>query len=181
MTKKMGSIIALGVVALLAVVVVILYLIPVNYAPKLSAPNSIIVQQSSDKNATVLKENEEDIYNKIMKEFNKSLTRNLLSAIFAGQSSGGTNLTDNGLLPSTTTLPSADVQLVLTYDAQTLTINGKSQPRKVTNVIFQLSDTTTYQAATIYFQQEDGTGYYEYKTFAMQSNLYDYIMDLNIA
>lgn len=183
MTKKLGSIIALGIVALLAVVVVILYLIPVNYAPKLSEPNSIIVQQSSTKNGTFLKENDEKKYNKIMQEFNDSLTRNLLSAIFAGQSSGGTNVADKGILPSVQpqSIPNADVQIVLTYDAHTLKINGKTQPRKVTNVIYQLSNTKTYQPATIYFQQEDGTAYYEYKTFALQTNLYNYIMDLEIA
>ena len=77
--------------------------------------------------------------------------------------------------------PNAEVQIVLTYNAQKLVIDGKEQPRKVTNVIYQLSDTKTYQPATIYFQQEDGTAYYEYKTFAMQSNLYDYVMSLQIA
>ena len=181
MSKKLGSIIALGVIALLAVVVVVLYLIPVNYAPKLKNPNSIIVQQSSTLNATVLKENDKKIYNNLMNKFEESLTRSLLSAIFAGQSSGGTNVTDNGVLPSTASIPNAEVQIVLTYNAQKLVIDGKEQPRKVTNVIYQLSDTKTYQPATIYFQQEDGSAYYEYKTFAMQSNLYDYVMSLQIA
>lgn len=180
MTKKLGSIIALGVVALIALVVVILYVIPVNYAPNLRQPNSIIVQQSSTQSATVLKEENKKMYDKIMSEFNDSLTRSLLSAIFAGQNSGGLNISANGVLPTITTIPNAEVQIQLTYSAQDLVINNKTQPRKITSVIYQINDTKTYQKTMIYFEQEGGAGYYQYATYAMQSGLYDYITSLTL-
>lgn len=179
MKKKLGTLISLGVVALLSIAVIILYLVPVNYTPLVANPNYIVVNKTETTSGTFTNAVNETQYNEIITEFNQSFTRSLLSAIFAGQTTGGLNQSATGELPSTTTIDLTTYVSFRYNEAQTLIINSHEQSLKFTEMIFAVSDSSIYDQVTIYFKQNvTGTSYYKLTTYALQVNFYDYIQDL---
>lgn len=181
--KKTGSIIGLGIVAILAITIIVLYLVPVHYAPKLDAPYKITIYKSSTIYGDFVdgEEDDKEVYDKVLAYFDSSLTRNLLSAIFAGQTQGGIDLTESGILKTVSTASSTYPQVVLSFsEPQTLVINGKTQLLPINEVIYELADTDIYTITTIYFKQIS-LKYYQYKTYAIQNDFYEFVNSLSLA
>lgn len=180
MKKKIISAVALGLVVLLIIGIFVLYLVRVNYVPKLDNPDSIQVYKddkhntfSSDKNA----------YNDILVAYNNSFNQKLLSAIFAGQTGGAFNQQTNGDLPTTNSLSVTAPYIKLDYDnAQTLVVNGYTQDLTVNQVILEVKDSSKYAEVKIYYKQANTTSsYYYMTTLANQSALYKVIDNLQLA
>lgn len=180
MKKKLGAYITLGVVAVIAIAIMIMYLVPVSYVPSMSKPNSITVYQTSAKYGTFDKTIDSESYNKILTAYNKSFQQNFLSAVFAGQTVGADA---NGELKTTTTEPSYSTYIELNFDAQKITVNGHKQNVLVDQVILQVENTTTFADVKVYFKQAGTSGattYYYMTTIAKQASLYELITTLSI-
>lgn len=184
MSKKLISFISLGLVALIAVIITIMYLIPVNYSPKINNPDSIIVYESKTSNVGTFQEKNEssqENYRKILTEFNNSFTRNYLSALFAGQTSGAINQTKNGFLYYESPTSSMDRYLIFTYtEPQTLVINNVEQEKTFTKIYMEIKSSNSYVLTSLYFQVSDASNYLLLQTYANQNNLYNLITDLSI-
>ena len=87
MKKKIGIAVGFGFLALIAVAVIIMATIQVNYKPEIANPTVITITNSNNKNITLTQEENEKIYNEVLSQFENSYTRSYLSALFAGQTS----------------------------------------------------------------------------------------------
>lgn len=183
MKKKLGTLIALGVVAVVALAIIVLYFMPVSYMPALSQPSHMIVYKSSSQSATFSPSDEK--YNDIWGEYQNSFKQNMLSAIFAGQTSGIQNQTSSGELKTTKNAPSFSTKLVFNYDtAQKIVVGGHAQNVLIDQVQIEITDGVGYSDAKVYFRQVVEVGaqvtYYYMTTLANQSSLYETISSLNI-
>lgn len=180
MKKKLGAYITLGVVAVIAVAIMVMYFAPVSYMPSMSKPNNITVYQTSTKYGTFSPESGAETYNEVLTAYNQSFKQNFLSAVFAGQTIGADV---NGELKTTTTEPSFAIGVKLNFDAQKITVNGHQQNVSVDQVILQVENTTTFADVKVYFKQAGTSGtptYYYMTTLAKQASLYELITTLSI-
>lgn len=175
--NKIIIIVAMALVAVLAATTIILSVVKINYAPQISKPSIIYVKTSNDDGSfTETNEN----FDKILEEYNKSYTRSVMSAIFAGQNSTAINLTENGTLPTVNQVPAAENLIRLKYEEpQVLKINGKELDGKFKEVYVQVSNNASFAVTEVYFKQNsDVTAYYLLKTYANQAGLYELIQSL---
>jgi len=176
--KKIGTLISMGVVAILAITIITMVIIPVNYKPIIANPASISIRNSNNDNGlyTTTNTNHINYINNILEKFENSFTRSYLSALFAGQINSTLIITQSSSIESF-----SSYKLTFNYNtAQTLTVNGISQTHTYDKVIFSVSDTTGYNEINIYFQQTvNDDQYYVMKTFASQSVLFDYLETLD--
>ena len=183
MKKKLGAYITLGAVALIAVAILVMYLMPVSYMPAMSKPTNITVYQTSTKYGTFSPESGVENYNKIYDAYTKSFGQNFLSALFAGQTTVAANQKAGGQLSTTTTAPSYSTYITVNFDAQKITVNGQKQNVSVDQVIVQVQNTTTFTDVKVYFKQAGTSGtttYYYMTTLAKQAALYELITNLSI-
>ena len=183
MKKKLGTLITLACVAVVALAIIILYFMPVTYMPNLSTPNHMIVYKTSSQSATLLPQ--DDKYKQIWGEYKNSFEQNMLSAIFAGQTKGIKNQTSSGELKTTKNEPTFQTYIVFNFDtAQKIVVAGHTQNVLVDQVKIEVSNATGYSDTTVYFRQVSGvaeqTNYYYMTTLASQSKLYQTIQDINI-
>lgn len=183
MKKKLGLYITLGVIALAAVAIIIMYLMPVSYMPSMSKPTNITVYQTSTKYGTFSAESGAETYNKVLDAYNQSFKQNFLSALFAGQTTAAKNQNSSGQLSTTTTKPSYSTYLVLNFDAQKISVNGHKQNVSVDQVIFEVENVASFEDVKVYFKQAGASGtttYYYMTTLAKQAPLYYLITNLSI-
>lgn len=177
MKKNLAAYVLLGLVALIAVAIMVMYFVPVNYVPTFNAKyTSVEVYQNSEKHATYNEHTEE--FAKVVGDYNASFKQNLLSAIFAGQTSG------MGIVSSTSEKYNFDKYVILWLEGSEghdLVINGKKQPEKVLNVVVGVTDVAGFRTVKVYFNQaENHNKYYVVNTFANQSTLYKTINGFDI-
>lgn len=183
MKKKLGTLITLGAVALVAMAIIILYFAPVSYMPALTAPGHIIVYQSQSTSATLTANQE--TYNKVWAEYQNSFKQNMLSAIFAGQTNGVQNQTLSGELRTTQNAPNFSTYLVFNYDtAQSIVVSGHKQNVLIDQVQIEVENEVGYTNTTVYFRQvsdpNEKKTYYFMTTLANQNSLYKLITGLDI-
>ncbi|MBR2052994.1 MAG: hypothetical protein IKK20_02845 [Clostridia bacterium] len=180
MKKKLGLYVTLGAIALVAMAIIIMYLMPVSYLPSMSKPTNITVYQTTSKYGTFSADTSAKTYNEILDAYNKSFQQNFLSAVFAGQTAA---TSANGELKTTTTKPSYSTYIVLNFDAQKIVVNGHKQNVSVDQVLLQVENTTTFGDVKVYFKQAGTSGtttYYYMTTLAKQAALYEVITSLTI-
>lgn len=170
MKKNLGIIITFAIVAILAITVVVMALVQVNYKPEIASPNSITIKNSSSKTVYITSSNNN--FDKIIDEFEKSFTTNYLSAFFAGQTSNNIVVKQTSTAPTTT-----GYKVSMNYsEAQNLVVNNETQTHKYNEIIFGVTDTSNFSKVSIYFKQASSSSqYYYYETFMTQSSLYELI------
>ena len=181
MKNKIAPIIVLGITALIVLAVMVLYFTPVSYMPKMSNPNYIQVHQTSTKYVTC--DSDDEVYGKVLSTFNNSFSQNMLSAIFAGQTSGALNQTATGELRTTTDAPDYVTYVQFDYnEAQKITVNGHLQNVAVEEVIVKVENIVGFSETTVYFKQVTQPGetitYYYMTTLANQAELYKLIQEI---
>lgn len=186
MKNKLGTLITLGVVAVIALAVIIMYFAKVTYMPAMTNPTAITVYQTSTKSATFTKTEQESEYYNILNSYNQSFQQNFLSALFAGQTQVAGSLTSGGQLRTTTSAPAFSTYLVLDFEEQKIVVQGHQQNVSVDQVIVQIQNTTTFSETTVYFKQvseysNQSATYYTMKTLANQAQIYKLITELVIA
>lgn len=177
MKKKLGIFITLGVVLALAIAVLVLYLIPVNYMPKLNNPDQIRIYVSSSQGLYKANDpNDKPTYDDLLDKYNKAFSQSLLASIFAGQST--TTVQGNGKLDPVDK-PSSDMEFVLHFnEGQKLVVAGVEQS-PISDVYVQVTDSSGYTKSDVYFKQATGTKYYKFTTYVNQKILYDAINNLD--
>lgn len=181
MKNKLAPMIVLGVTAIIVLAVMVLYFTPVSYMPQMANPNYIQVHQTSTKHTTC--DSNDEIYKKVLSDVNKSFSQNMLSAIFAGQTSGALNQTSTGELRTTTDAPDYVTYVQFDYNqGQTIYVNGHKQNVAVDEVIFQVENIVGFTEVTVYFKQVNTPGetttYYYMTTLANQAELYKLLQEI---
>lgn len=181
MKNKIAPMIVLGVTALLILTVMVLYFTPISYMPNMAKPDYIQVHQTSTKHTTC--DENDELYGKVLTTFNKSFSQNLLSAIFAGQTSGALNQTSIGELRTTTTAPDYVTYVQFDFnEGQKITINGHEQNVAIEEVIVEVENVVGFAETTVYFKQitspGESTTYYYMTTLANQAELYKLIQEI---
>ena len=74
MKKKIGIAIAFTLIFVIAVAVIVMVCVKVNYKPEIINPTTITVLNSEKKSITLTEDNE-NLYNQLIDEFEKSFTR----------------------------------------------------------------------------------------------------------
>ena len=121
----------MGVLGALAIAIILMAIIPKSYAvelPKADPSYIYIYEDSSTAKATIYKDSDEELYNKLMKSFDNSFSQSSLSALFQKELSNKIEYDYLGTNTKTLNAITEENQYVLgfTYaDYQTLTKNGK--------------------------------------------------------
>ena len=176
MKKKISIAVGFGILAILAVAVIIMASIQVNYKPQIANPTVISITNANSKNITLTEEENEKIYNEVLTQFENSFTRSYLSALFAGQTSN-----ENDAIQTNNLENFNSYKVVFNYsnNPQDLTINGETKPQKYSQIIFGVSDFEGYQKINVYFKHStSSTVYYLLETFTSQSNFFDYLENI---
>lgn len=184
--KKILSIVALCLIAVLAGVIIIFAVVDKDYNLNLQSPDYIQIcinkasnenVESYDKNDAILER--KDIYNNVMKLYNESFTQKIMSGIFQGIIFDKTEI----VYQYSTNFLSNGTFIAFNYnDEQILKLNGEVYTYKNnTNIKYktlyvEVKDTNAMTDIYIYVKSMDANNsYYRYVVKAEQSELYNYL------
>lgn len=185
--KKILSICALCLIAILAGVIIIFAVVDKDYNLNLSSPDyiQVCINKASNENVESYDKNDaiserKEVYNNVMKLYNESFKQKIMSGIFQGIIFDKTEIvyqyTSDSFLTNGTFI-------AFNYnDEQTLKLNGKVYTYKnKTNIKYktlwvEVKDTTAMSDIYIYVKSIDAdNSYYRYVVKAEQSELYNYL------
>ncbi|MBE5746427.1 MAG: hypothetical protein E7359_03985 [Clostridiales bacterium] len=194
--KKVLSIVALSLIAVLAGVIILFACIDKSYNPNITEPDyiQIYINKTSGQNTESYYKNDgiEDrkaVYDEVLKLYNKSFNQKIMSGIFQG-----ILFNDAKIVRETKTLSTlTGTYIAFNYeDLQTLKLNGKTYTYKngsttETNIQFktlwvEVKDSDAMTDINIYVEyynqnSTSETSRYKYVVKAMQSGLYNYIQE----
>lgn len=192
--KKILSIVALCLIALLAGTIILFAFINKSYNPNLSNPDyiEVYVNYSGSNNVESYYKNDEfsdrqAIYNKVMELYNNSFNQNIMSGIFQGTIFSKTNITRPGT--SKDSALSGGIFIAFNYnDEQTLKLNGENyvytsgsyteKDIKYKTLYVEVKNSDAMTDIKIYVQPTNTTTLrYCYNVKASQSALYNYIQE----
>ncbi len=177
MKKKIGIAIAFTLIFVIAVAVIVMVCVKVNYKPEIINPTTITVLNSEKKSITLTEDNE-NLYNQLIDEFEKSFTRTYLSALFAGQTFNNSKviLIDGNKIEN---FEHYKITFNYSNNPQSLIVDGIEQPQQYSQIVFGVSEFDGYQQINIYFKHSIQTGqvdkYYSLTTYSSQKNFYDFL------
>jgi|GEM_PF-7096241 len=173
--RKIGSIILLCVASLLVLAMVLCYVIPKNFAPKISTPDYIKVHTSS-LDGTVYNKGSEQ-YNKIWSYYNDSLKVTIMDALLTGNIAESGEYVEKHSNPKTSS--SNYIELCFSDGEQTIS-DGAYQGSYKTyiSMVVSVENTKELTKADVYFMTSTSTSWVRYQTYAHQASLYDYMQSL---
>lgn len=194
--KKVLSIVALCLIAVLAGVIILFACIDKSYNPKIQEPDyiQIYINKTSGQNVESYYKNDEfsdrqAIYDNVMKLYNQSFNQKVMSGIFQGILFDNAKIVRESKSLSTLT----GTYIAFNYsELQTLKLNGKVYTYKngtttETNIQFktlwvEVKDVDAMSDINIYVEyynqnSSSETSKYKYVVKAQQSDLYDYIQE----
>lgn len=196
--KKIISISIISLVLALTAVVIILAIVPKrHYDPVDRDYDSVIVWRETVSNAYLLKDGEigsdesDAIAKKIVELHEESLKDNVLSSLFQGTSSFSPKVTHYSHSNVKTEFQKDGViSIVFNYpEEQTLMFQGKeyknttaqvSKTVKFRMAVLVLTNSSSFEKATLYLTDEDYESECQIEFIAHQSDLYEYIKNLDI-
>lgn len=191
--KKVLSIVALCLIAILAGTIIVFSCVDRNYNIKLADPDFIQIQINSTENGESYFKTDSDSerqekYNKVMELYNKSFKQKIMSGIFQGVISNSAKIERN--VVSVNSFLTSGTYIAFNYnDPQTLKLNGKIYEYKSgsyteKNIQFQkvyveVKNTDAVSDINIYVVNKGSQNYsyYHYVVKAKQANLYEYIQE----
>ena len=192
--KKILSIVALCLIALLAGTIILFTFINKSYNPNLSSPDyiEVYVNYSGSNNVESYYKNDEfsdrqEVYNKVMELYNNSFNQNIMSGVFQGTIFSKTTITRPGT--SKDNALSGGVFIAFNYnDEQTLKLNGTDyvytsgsyteKDIKYRTLYVEVKNSDAMTDIKIYVQPTNTTTLrYCYNVKASQSALYNYIQE----
>mgnify|MGYP006325883479 CR=1 FL=1 len=194
--KKVLSIIALCLIAVLAGAIILFACIDKSYNPKIQEPDyiKIYINKTSGQNVESYYKNDEfsdrkAVYDNVMKLYNESFNQKIMSGIFQGILFEDAKIVKESKSLSTLT----GTYIAFNYnELQTLKLNGevytyKNGTTTETNIKFntlyvEVKDTTAMSDINIYVEyynqsSSSETSRYKYVVKAEQSDLYKYIQE----
>lgn len=186
--KKILSIGALCLIAVLAAVIIIFAVVDKNFNPNLQTPDyiQICINKTSNANVESYDKNDEiserkDIYNNVMKLYNDSFNQKIMSGIFQGIVFSDTTIVRQGT--SVSSLLSGGTFIAFNYnDTQILKLNGKVYSyNNETNIEYrtlyvEVKNSSAMTDINIYVKKIDSDySYYRFVVKAEQAELYDYL------
>ena len=191
--KKLLTIIALSLVGLLGATVITLAFVKTDYDQlNTSGVEAITVLHSSKEN-TFYSDTNEEVFNKLLAEYEKGTRESVLSSLFQGAYSADAK---PEVLKLGWILNNSATYLKLSYEAgsyPTITLNGKEYTDEnltTTNktveykaVYLEVENTTTLTKITAYFVEtlnntSNNSGNYKIQFVTRQSSLHSYIVSL---
>lgn len=186
--KKLLSIIALCLIAVLAGVIIVFAVVDKNYNPNLTAPDYIQIcinktsnsnVESYDKNDSILERKE--VYDKVMKLYNESFSQKIMSGIFQGTIFDNTTIIRSNV--SISSLLSGGTFVAFNYnEAQTLKLNGEVYSYNgETNIQYktlyvEVKNSSAMTDINIYVKKIDSnSSIYRFVVKAEQAELYNYL------
>lgn len=184
--KKILSIIAISLVALIAGAVIAFAFIPKQFNVNLTDPSYIRVFASDGQIETALKGSAK--YDYIMEKYEQSFDSTLLSSLFQGRAFASPSIADKyHTLNVASLVDENEYYLEFCYDApQTVTFNGEEyqddDDNKYLTIMIQVKDSSVLSEIKLYARYgAAGTvdySYYNYTTYAAQSELFAYLQTL---
>ena len=194
--KKVLSIVALCLIAVLAGAIILFACIDKSYNPKIQEPDyiKIYINKTSGQNVESYYKNDEfsdrkAVYDNVMKLYNESFNQKIMSGIFQGILFEDAKIVKESKSLSTLT----GTYIAFNYnELQTLKLNGevytyKNGTTTETNIQFntlyvEVKDTTAMSDINIYVEyynqsSSSETSRYKYVVKAEQSDLYKYIQE----
>lgn len=193
--KKLLSIIALCLIAIIAGTIVIFAVVDKDYNLNLTKPDYIEIKINNNSNAQSYYADDEfadrqAVYNEVMKLYNESFKQKIMSAIFGGTISSKPTIQKQ----YSTSFLSSGTFIIFNYeDEQELMLNGKSYEHKKADgtiseknikyktLYVEVKDSTAMTDFNIYVKYENSSNstasYYRYTVKAQQSKLYQYLQE----
>lgn len=182
--KKVLSIVALCLIAILAGTIIVFSCVDRNYNIKLADPDFIQIQINSTENGESYFKTDSDSerqekYNKVMELYNKSFKQKIMSGIFQGVISNSAKIERN--VVSVNSFLTSGTYIAFNYnDPQTLKLNGKIYENiQFQKVYVEVKNTDAVSDINIYVVNKGSQNYsnYHYVVKAKQANLYEYIQE----
>ncbi len=195
--KKILSIVILSVVLAITATVIILAVVPKRHYNPVERDNVMVISvwretvDNSYVRGEIGSEEQNKIANEILDLHEKSLKDNVLSSIFQGTSGFEPEVTKYGYSDVSKELKKdATISVVLDFaEEQTLKFNGEeykdttaqtTKSVKYSRAVLTVTNSSSFEKATLYLTDDNFTSSYQIKFLAHQSELYDYIVNLNI-
>ncbi len=186
--KKVLSIIALCLIAVLAGTIIVFSCVDKNYNLNLTKPDYIQISVSGTTGESYYADGDSEhkaVYDKVMSLYNDSYKQKIMSGIFSGVIFNKPVIANAGT--TVTTVLNKGTFIIFNYnEEQTLMLNGKKYTDKTNpsgvkykTLYVEVKDTTSITSFSIYVKDVSSTGYlrYNYSVQAKQANLYDYIQE----
>lgn len=191
--KKVLSIVALCLIAVLAGTIIVFSCINKDFNLNLNNPDFInIYINSSTKTGesyglgTEFDDEHKEVYNKIMSLYNESFKQKMMSALFNGTLTEKTKITKHSSSKTVSSIVGSGIWLEFNYsDNQKIKLNGKDYDddstwsKEYNRAFVEVKESSTATTFEIYLVTTTSSGssysYYHYTVRATQSNLYEYL------
>ena len=189
--KKIISIIAMALVALVACTAIVFTFVPKDFNIGIENPSYFIVYNGTETPVSIYNNEEQgETYDKIIELYNSSFKTSLLNSLFQGKIGISPYIIEKyQSLTSNDLSKSGKVFLEFRYDSvQTLKLNGQKYTEASTSetnyvsIILEVLDSSNLTEVNAYLRyKEEGTNdysWYRFVTQASQSALFDYLQNL---
>ena len=189
--KKVLSIIALCLIAVLAGTIIVFSCVNKNYNLNLTNPDyiEISVNNSGVKESYYHDGDDEHkaVYDKVMKLYNDSYKQKIMSGIFSGVIFNKPTIVRNENTKNVDTLLSSGTFVIFNYkEEQTLMLNGKKYTDKSNEngikyktLYVEVKDTNSITTFSIYVKNTSNNYcYYRFSAQAKQADLYKYVSEV---
>ena len=183
--KRVTSILLLVLASILVVLMVLINIVPKNFAPKLEKPNSIKVYTDNLGSDGREFDSGTEEYKKIMSLCDDGFKVTIMSALVQGKLFESETLTQSTVSNPQT---KGNVTIQFVYDEpQTIVVNGKQAETSLSNQYYVativVTDSTDLETATVYYNyytsnSSSTTSRYNLTTYAHFSALYNYLQNM---
>lgn len=195
--KKILSIVALCLIAILAGTIIVFSCVDKSYNLNLTNPDYILVSVDNQADKISYEKNDseyKEVYNKILNLYNESFKQKIMSGIFSGTIFSKTKLEYNNSVQPISNLLSSGTYIVFGYDTKNvLKLNGKNYTYKYPSgstgpsteyqkLYIEVKNSETITTFNIYAEAISSDtvkySYYHYEVKAKQCDLYEYLQEL---
>lgn len=173
--KKIWSIALICVASILVVMMVLCYVIPKSFAPKIESPDFVKVYTETSQGKTYNKGSE--VYDKIVALYSDSFKVTIMDALLTGNFASSGEYVEKHANPRS--LNTNYIEFGYNGEEKTIADSGyQGSYQTYISVIVGVQNTKELTQTTVYYMTTSSASWVDYQTNAHQSALYEYILSI---